>query len=129
MRLVVKTVRKFAHRKAAERRRDLRAAVGAFGRAYQRRIVREFLSGRPGLNRVTGAAARGWAQVVIPEGNGFRLIVWTAVRYVQFHADDYIPRGTPRRFPVRVRAGGVWRDMVASPSLRRDLERSGGVIR
>lgn len=91
--------------------------------------MKEFLTGRPGLNRVTGHAARGWSQVVMPEGNGFRLVVWTSVRYVQFHADDYIPKGQPRRFPVRVRAGGLWRDMVASPGFRRDLERVGGAIR
>jgi len=89
----------------------LRRALMAHGQRYIRTMVREFMSGRPGVNRVTGHGARGWHQLVIPQGAGLMLLVWNNVPYVLLHTDDPDAPSSPRMRPMRIPSAKVWDDM------------------
>ena len=89
----------------------LRRALMAHGQRYIRTMVREFMSGRPGVNRVTGHAVRGWHQLVIPQGAGLMLIVWNNVPYVILHTDDDDAPRSPRMRPERIPSARVWEAM------------------
>lgn len=115
---------------AGERRarpREIVRGLRVHGRRFERRIVKSEMTGRPGLNRVTGFAARSWHTVVIPRGRTITLVVFTNAPYLAYHLDDYEPIGHPRKNPVRVHAGAIWEEMAGDDELGESFDRAFGV--
>lgn len=87
----------------------IREVLSKVGSDYVRAVVKNELSGKGGLKRVTGFGARSFYRQVIQRGDVTELVTFTTASYLRYHADDYTPAAEPRRHPVRLRAGEWWR--------------------
>lgn len=103
-----------------------RALAGLKARGRNRQIAtaraaldtNPFTAGRTqGLNRVTGFAARSWNHLVIEYPDAIQLVEFTNAPYLRYHSDDYTAPGGARRFPVRLPALGLWRQMTQAEDL------------
>lgn len=95
-----------------------RARTKQIGIARARLDTNPLTAGRTmGLNRRTKAASMGWVVVATIEGDTIRLVVAQRVPYVRFHTDTYVPKGLPRRNPVRLPSGALWAEHMRAPEL------------
>lgn len=105
----------------AQRKVALKTVLSKHGSDYIRKLIKTQLTGRPGLNRPTGFGARSWYRIVAQRGDTTELVVFTTASYLRFHADDYLAP-EPRRYPVRLRAGELWRAGTTEAELVRTLD-------
>ncbi len=107
------------------RSRVIRRGLRNLGRGYIRDVTKKYLTGRKGavgLNRVTGHLARGWSYVIQGSGDDQVLIVFNNVPYGKYHADDYEPKGRPRKNPPRLLAGAEWRSRTRGKRIEKLLD-------
>lgn len=112
-------------RSLARRPEAIRRILAQRGRLYERDLVRRYLSGRPGLNRVSKQAAAGFVSHAFVRGDSIVLTFGTRRPYVRFHTDTYTPKGLPRRNPVRVLSGALWREQFEAPDLWTQIASAG----
>lgn len=112
-------------RALARRPEAIRRVMARAGRGFERDVVRNYMSGRPGLNRISKQAAAGWKVQATVRGDTVTLVVYTTVPYVRFHTDTYRPKGSPRRNPIRIWSGALWDQAMASPLLAAEIARAG----
>lgn len=112
-----------AARKAAKKKvaSKVRKALLRGGREYIRALQRKYMTGRPGLNRVTGFLVRGWFHTVVRRTriDKMKLLVWTPVEYAKYHTDTSLRKKTmPARLLVQkewhafTREGGRFDELI-----------------
>ena len=111
-----------AARKAAKKKvaGEVRKALLRGGREYIRALQRKYMTGRPGLNRVTGFLVRGWFHTVVRRTriDKMKLLVWTPVEYAKYHTDTPLNKRMPKRLLVQkewnefTREGGRFDELI-----------------